>query len=86
VRAVTHPYPGAFTHWRGQPLLVWSAQECGAGQGMSPGTVVAIDDGLVIQTGAGRLRALRVQLAGEDETDAASWARAQGVVAGTVLE
>ena len=25
VRAVTHPYPGAFTHFRGSPLLIWWA-------------------------------------------------------------
>jgi methionyl-tRNA formyltransferase len=84
VRAVTHPYPGAFTYWRGQPLFVWSARVCGAGDG-DPGTVLAIDDGLVVQTGAGRLRAQRVQLAGEDEVDAAAWAQAHGVAAGTVL-
>lgn len=87
VRAVTHPYPGAFAQWRGQPLFVWRAQIASDGGGaMSPsGAVVAIDDGLVIQTGAGRLRALRVQQDGETETDAAAWARAQGIVPGTAL-
>src|SRR5262249_28850088 len=87
VPAVTHPYPGAFRHWRPQPPFIWPAQiaaEDGAGPA-APGTVVAIDQGLVIQTGAGRLRALRVQSAGEDEADAAAWAAAHGVAAGTVL-
>jgi len=80
IRAVTHPYPGAFTHWRGQQLLIWWAQvdPRDGGASAAPGTVVGIDDGLVVQTGTGRLRALRVQLAGHDEADAGAWARRHG--------
>jgi methionyl-tRNA formyltransferase len=86
VRAVTHPYPGAFTHWRGQPLLIWQARvDDGEGRGPAPGTVVGISDGVVVQTGAGRLRALRVQLAGEDESDGGAWARRHGVAEGMQL-
>ena len=86
VRAVTHPYPGAFTHWRGQPLFIWQARvDDGEGRGPAPGTVVRIDDGVVVQTGAGRLRALRVQLAGEDESDGGAWARRHGVAEGMQL-
>ncbi len=86
VRAVTHPYPGAFTHWQGRPLHVWWATpDAAGGATQAPGTVVAIDDGLVVQTGAGRLRALRVQLAGEEESDAARWAGDHGVVEGALL-
>ena len=87
VRAVTHPYPGAFTHWRGQPLLIWRAEVDGAGgePGAAPGTVVERDADLVVQTGAGRLRALRVQLDGEDEVDGDTWARRHGVAEGMPL-
>jgi methionyl-tRNA formyltransferase len=87
VRAVTHPYPGAFTTWRGQQLLIWSAQVDAHddGGGAAPGTVVAIDDGLVVQTGGGRLRALRVQLAGEAEAEGGAWARRHGVAEGMQL-
>jgi methionyl-tRNA formyltransferase len=85
IRAVTHPYPGAFTHWGGQPLFIWQARVDGDGGGSAPGTVVRIDDGLTVQTGAGRLRALRVQLAGEDETDGGAWARRHGVAEGMQL-
>jgi methionyl-tRNA formyltransferase len=86
VRAVTHPYPGAFTAWRGQQLLIWSAQiDAADGGARSPGTVVGTDDGVIVQAGVGRLRALRVQLAGEDETDGGAWARRHGVAEGTQL-
>jgi methionyl-tRNA formyltransferase len=86
VRAVTHPYPGAFTHWHGRPLLIWQARvEGGEGGERPPGTVVGIDDALVVQAGAGRLRALRVQLAGEEEVDGGAWARRHGVAEGMPL-
>ena len=88
VRAVTHPYPGAFTHWRGQQLLIWWAQvdpRAGAAAA-APGSVVGIDEGLIVQTGTGRLRALRVQLDGEDEADAGAWARRHSVAEGMQLE
>jgi methionyl-tRNA formyltransferase len=87
VRAVTHPYPGAFTTWRGRQLLVWWAKADG-GAGASPaapGTVVGVDRELVVQTGSGGLRITRVQLEGEDETDAGAWARQHGVTEGTRL-
>ena len=87
VRAVTHPYPGAFTTWRGHQLLIWQAHaEAGDNGGAAaPGTVVAIDRGLLVQTASGRVRAVRVQLAGEPEADGGEWARRHGVMEGTEL-
>lgn len=86
VRAVTHPYPGAFAHWRETPLQVWWAQVAAAdGEPAAPGTVRAIDDGVVVQTGDGWLRLLRVQAQGEDEQPAGDWARRAGVAEGMVL-
>ncbi len=87
VRAVTHPYPGAFGYWRGQPLFVWAATIAAPSGGPppAPGTVVGTDDGVIVQTGEGRLRALRVQPAGAEELPALEWARRAGVTEGTVL-
>ncbi|MGD9764983.1 MAG: formyltransferase [Candidatus Binatia bacterium] len=87
VRAVTHPYPGAFTHWRGRPLYVWAAQVAStAGEPPpAPGTVVALDEGMVVQTGAGLLRALSVQPADGAEQRATEWARDHDVGEGVVL-
>lgn len=86
VRAVTHPYPGAFTHWDQRQLLVWWARpEADAGATSPPGAVLRIGDGVLVQTGAGRLRLLRLQLAGENECDAARWARDHDVTEGVRL-
>jgi methionyl-tRNA formyltransferase len=85
VRAVTHPYPGAFADWQGAPLRVWWAQPDGAGGSAAPGTVVGIDDGVVVQTGTGSLRLLRVQAADDDEHPAGEWARRAGIAEGMRL-
>jgi methionyl-tRNA formyltransferase len=85
VRAVTHPYPGAFGHWRGAPLLVWWAQ-VDEGDGAVPGTVVGVDErGVLVQTGAGRLRLTRVQAADDGERPACEWARRTGIAEGMTL-
>lgn len=85
VRAVTHPYPGAYAHWEGAPLWVWWAR-AEAGDGAPPGTVVGVDDhGVAVQTGTGRLRLLRVQVANDDERPAGEWARRAGVAEGMML-
>ena len=87
IRAVTHPYPGAFTWWDGRQLSVWDARtEREDGTSPPPGTVVALADGAVIvQAGRGLLRVTRLQLAGEVELAADPWAKAHGVKAGSVL-
>jgi methionyl-tRNA formyltransferase len=69
VRAVTHPYPGAFTTWRGERLFVWQARPLDAAAAASPGEVTEVRAraGVVVATGGGALLLERVQLDGEDE-------------------
>ena len=44
VRALTHPYPGAFTHWRGGVLRVWSGRPVSVGDAPSaPMTFSTLD-------------------------------------------
>jgi methionyl-tRNA formyltransferase len=71
VRAVTHPYPGAFTEYGGRKLFVWSAH---AMSGIlrpcapSPGTILGVaEEGISVATGEGTLLLRRVQLEGEQE-------------------
>lgn len=79
VRAVSHPYPGAFTALGNRRLHVWRTRRCdpGAGpDGAPPGTLRVIDGRLHAACGDGRwLEIVRVQLQPDVERDGADLAR-----------
>ncbi len=67
-RAVTHPYPGAFTFLNGKKIFVWKTlPEAGASEG-APGRIVSTDP-LVVGTGKGLLRLLSLQTEDGREMD-----------------
>jgi len=88
VRALTHPYPGAFCRLGERRLWVWKAGLDGAlaaGATAAPGTVTRDATGTpLVATGDGWLRVLRVQREGEPEVSGAE-AAATFLAAGTVL-
>jgi UDP-4-amino-4-deoxy-L-arabinose formyltransferase/UDP-glucuronic acid dehydrogenase (UDP-4-keto-hexauronic acid decarboxylating) len=55
VRAVTRPYPGAFTQAGGRRILVWEASARAGGEGAAPGTILTSDP-LEVAAGSGILR------------------------------
>ena len=69
IRAVTHPYPGAFTEVNGKRLFIWQAKPLGRGEG-KPGTVLSIEP-LRVATGSGSLEITRYQWEGDHEEAAA---------------
>jgi methionyl-tRNA formyltransferase len=86
VRAVTHPYPGAFSSWRGERLFVWTARPDDAHPGGEPGRVLAVGpDGVLVAAGTGAVHLDRVQLEGAREERAAELAARLGVRAGDRL-
>ncbi len=98
VRAVTHPYPGAFGMWRGRKLFVWEAQRAEppavdrsrAVPLPRPGQVLAVEvgahGGIVVQTGGAELRLTRVQLEGDShEHSASDGARRYDITEGALL-
>ncbi len=72
VRAVTHPYPGAFTSLDGKKLFIWwgrpLAEPTSPGAG-PPGEVVAFlpGEGLLVATGSGHFLIEQAQWEGEPE-------------------
>jgi methionyl-tRNA formyltransferase len=71
VRALTHPYPGAFTHYDGRRLFIWRAMEGNPSTDAPPGRLVEGADGSMhVATGSGTLRLTSVQWAEEVEVDA----------------
>ena len=74
------PWPVAETLYRGERLRIWSASpEPGAGEA-APGRVVGCDrNGVVVATGEGLLRLLRVQMPGKRPVTAREFANANSL-------
>ncbi|MFO0981100.1 MAG: formyltransferase [Planctomycetota bacterium] len=77
VRAVTHPYPGAFTTHRGQNLLIWESSPLAPAPGVRPGAIAIEGGRVLVGTGSGRLELKLVQQDGEPELAAGAWARSR---------
>ena len=80
IRAVTHPYPGAFTSVAGKRLYIWWAEPC-AGSG-PPGSVLTTHP-MVIAAGRGALAVRRAQWEGAPEQDADVL---EGLLSGMMLD
>ena len=87
VRAVTHPYPGAFTTLRGRPLFVWWARPLDDPREGVPGEVLEVQkgSGVVVASGRGSLLLERVALEGDRERRADELAGQVGIRAGERL-
>jgi methionyl-tRNA formyltransferase len=77
-RATTHPYPGAFTYLDGRKFFVWKAYPEEGQADHPPGTVISTKP-LVVMSGSGALKLLRVQLEGEREMDGEAFAATHDV-------
>ncbi len=76
VRAVTWPYPGAFTFWGDKRVFVWAARPpSGRRADAEPGTFreCGAEGVLEVATGDGTLEILRIQVEGGEETDGATF-------------
>jgi methionyl-tRNA formyltransferase len=89
VRALTHPYPGAFTFCGRRRLVVWGASEVPTDQGganppdVTPGQLIAGAGPQVhVATGSGVLRLERVQWDGGEEQSGDELADLVGAVLG----
>jgi methionyl-tRNA formyltransferase len=73
MRALTHPYPGAFTQFQGRKLYIWAGQPLAAPahtpKAGAPGQVLAglPGEGLLVATGKGQFLIERAQWEGEPE-------------------
>lgn len=89
VRAVTHPYPGAFTFYNGTKLTIWRAmmdfQSTKRPAGL-PGKVMAKENnGIVVCTGQGNLLVTQAQFEGDKEMAAGELLEQYRLAVGTVL-
>ncbi|MDP2625948.1 MAG: formyltransferase family protein [Candidatus Rokubacteria bacterium] len=89
IRAVTHPYPGAFVGNGPGRLFLWSGAAAPEVVARAvPGTLLALrpGEGIVVATGRGSLVLRRLQEAGRPEEPADGWARRRGLGPGDWLE
>ncbi len=69
VRAVTEPYPGAFTGLGGRKMLIWRASpERSADPGPVPGTVEMEGEDVYVRAADGRLKLLDIEVNGSRMT------------------
>jgi len=88
VRALTHPYPGAFTEAGGGRLFVWKASpDRGGTETAEPGRILDVvpDSGIVVAAGRGALLLEMAQPEGEPEERADRIARRRGWTPGMRL-
>ena len=81
IRAVTHPFPGAFTFWKDRRIFLWLARPPrGAEVQGLPGTILGPGDHgtLRVTTAQGVLEVVRLQPEGELEQEGASFLRRLG--------
>jgi methionyl-tRNA formyltransferase len=68
VRALTQPFPGAFTDAGGMKMLIWWATPAGPAKG-TPGEVLSLDP-LLVATGNGSLEIINMEWEETGEDDA----------------
>ena len=85
IRAVTHPYPGAFTWRDGRRLLIWWARPGAPPRTLRPGEVDVADGVVWVGAGEGALRLETIEVEGERERSAAQWAASGGCRSGETL-
>jgi methionyl-tRNA formyltransferase len=78
VRAVTHPYPGAFTFIDGKKLFIWRAEPLSVEHTATSGTIISTNP-LLVAANRGTLRLISIQLNGEPEMEADAFVRFHGL-------
>lgn len=59
------PWPMAYTNWNDKLIKIHMAHEVPLASDKAPGTILAINDGIVVATGIGRLSILELQIEGK---------------------
>lgn len=70
IRAVTHPYPGAFTEAEGKKVFIWWAKPL-TGSGGTPGQVLSVDP-LRVAAGSGSIEIINLEWDDDEEDPSAN--------------
>jgi methionyl-tRNA formyltransferase len=87
IRALTAPYPGAFTFIAGRKLMLWASAVDGACPGRTAGEVLGYDeDGMRVAAADGAIVVTSVSDAGAAPGPASAWASRNGLRPGDEFE
>ena len=79
-----NPWPSAYTHLGNKTFKIWKAKVIPENSEYQPGCIVRADKhDLIVQTGAGQLALLEVQLEGKKRMEADAFLRGNQVETGT---
>jgi len=84
IRAVTDPFPGAFTFYNGKKIIIWNAKVLNELDGDQPGKVLSLDP-FVISTGKGSLNILEGKVEDANNLSAQSIVKESGLAADAIL-
>ncbi|MFQ5715146.1 MAG: formyltransferase [Candidatus Scalinduaceae bacterium] len=86
VRAVTHPWPGAFCFFREQKLYIWECKPINKNGHNKPGNLISFDPkGIIVAAGKGALLLKKCQIEGNEELDGYKFARMYSLNKGEML-
>jgi len=90
IRGVTHPYPGAFTFYKGKKLFIWKSEIVPEENNSDKrsGTILRIDNkkGIIVKTGKGLIGLKSIQFQNEKELSADRFCENISFMSGDVLE
>lgn len=84
IRAVTDPFPGAFTFYNGKKMIIWNAKVLPELDENKPGTVLSLNP-LVISTGKGSLNILKGEIEDKDNLNPESIVKEVNLTKNAVL-
>jgi methionyl-tRNA formyltransferase len=80
IRAVTRPWPGAYSYLHGEKLLIWWAETRPTSPGRAPGEIFRAPDGsLCVATGEADLELVEVGRPGGEPLSGADWVRSEAI-------
>ena len=84
IRAVTDPFPGAFTFGNGKKIIIWGAKGIPELDENKPGKVLSLNP-LVISTGKGSLNIIKGKVGEKDNLSAESIVKEAGLTKDAIL-
>jgi methionyl-tRNA formyltransferase len=84
IRALTHPYPGAFTYWHDKKLLLWASKPNDMHEGI-PGEIMLTGEKIVVSTGNKCLELLSLQMENEPVCNAVLFTKSYKLKKGDIF-